>query len=112
MAQSWPLFCLFSFFSQFNSNDIIQIEKSIDGVLGIWTRGHGMVGADETTELYFSVFIIQSNYIKRVLHTLVLWAKYLNEQRPTLGKEMRWKMFLLDLAILNKTLIGILPYVY
>ena len=31
---------------------IIQIEKSIDGVLGIRTRGHRMVGADETTELW------------------------------------------------------------
>ena len=30
----------------------IQIEKSIDGVLGIRTRGHRMVGADETTELW------------------------------------------------------------
>ena len=39
-------FCLFSLFW------IIQIEKSIDGVLGIWTRGRRMVGADETTELW------------------------------------------------------------
>ena len=31
---------------------IIQIEKSIDGVLGIRTRGCRMVGADETTELW------------------------------------------------------------
>ena len=31
---------------------IIQIEKSIDGVLMIQTRGRRMVGADETTELW------------------------------------------------------------
>ena len=31
----------------------IQIEKSIDGVLGIRTRGHMMVGADDTTELWW-----------------------------------------------------------
>ena len=30
----------------------IQIEKSVDGVLGIRTRGRRMVGADETTELW------------------------------------------------------------
>ena len=30
----------------------IQIEKSIDGVLGFQTRGHRKVGADETTELW------------------------------------------------------------
>ena len=31
---------------------IIQIEKSLDGVLGIRTWGRKMVGADETTELW------------------------------------------------------------
>ena len=31
---------------------IIQIEKSVDGVLGIRTQGLRMVGADETTELW------------------------------------------------------------
>ena len=31
---------------------IIQIEKSIDCVLGIWTRGRRMVGADKTKELW------------------------------------------------------------
>jgi len=29
-----------------------QIDKSIDGVLGIRTRGRIMVGVDETTELW------------------------------------------------------------
>jgi len=31
---------------------IIQIENSVDGVLGIRTRGCRMVGADKTMELY------------------------------------------------------------
>ena len=31
---------------------IIQIEKSLDGVHGIRTRGCKMVGADKTTELW------------------------------------------------------------
>ena len=30
----------------------IYFLKSLDGVLGIWTRGRRMVGADETTELW------------------------------------------------------------
>ena len=41
-------FCLFSSFSRYNFN---TNWKSIDGVLGIRTRGRRMVGADETTEL-------------------------------------------------------------
>ena len=31
---------------------IIQIEKCLDGVLGIRTLGRRMVGAEETTELW------------------------------------------------------------
>ena len=47
-----------SFFVYFRSFlvtiSIIQIEKSIDGVLRIRPRGRRMVGADETTELWRS----------------------------------------------------------
>ena len=50
MGQSRPLFCLFSSFSHYNFNNTNW--KSVDGVLGIWTRGRRMVGADETTELW------------------------------------------------------------
>ena len=50
MGQSRPLFCLFSFFSSYNFNNTNW--KSIDGVLGIGTRGRRMVGTDETTELW------------------------------------------------------------
>ena len=49
MGQSRPLFV---FFHSFLITISIQIEKSIDGVLGIRTWGHMMVGADETTELW------------------------------------------------------------
>ena len=47
MGQSRPLFVYFRYFLI----TISIIEKSIDGVLGIQTRGRRMVGADETTEL-------------------------------------------------------------
>ena len=40
------------YFRSFLVTISIQIEKSIDGVLGIRTRGHRMVGTDETTELW------------------------------------------------------------
>ena len=48
MGQSRPLFVYFCHFPI----TISITEKSIDGVLGIWTRGRRMVGADETTELW------------------------------------------------------------
>ena len=51
MGQSRPVFCLFSFFSCCNFNNTNW--KSIDGVLGIQTWGCRMVGADETTELWW-----------------------------------------------------------
>ena len=51
MGQSRPLFFVyFRYF--FDTISIIQIEKSVDGVLGTRTRGRRMVGADETTELW------------------------------------------------------------
>ena len=43
---------LFIFRSFLVTISIIQIEKSVDGVLGIRTRGRRMVDADETTELW------------------------------------------------------------
>ena len=50
MVQSWPLFVYFCPF--LITISIIQIEKSIDGLLTIRTLGRRMVGADETTELW------------------------------------------------------------
>ena len=49
MGQSRPLFV---YFRPFLITISIQIEKSVDGVLGIQTRGRRMVDADETTELW------------------------------------------------------------
>ena len=49
MGQSRPLFV---YFCSFLVTISIQIEKSIDGVLGIRTWGRTMVGADVTTELW------------------------------------------------------------
>ena len=48
MGQSRPLFVYFRCF--LDTISIIQIEKSVDGVLGIRTQGHRMVGADKTME--------------------------------------------------------------
>ena len=50
MGQSRPLFVYFHYF--LDTISIIQIEKSVDGVLGIRTRGRSVVGVDETTELW------------------------------------------------------------
>ena len=50
MGQSRPLFV---YFLSFLVTISIQIEKSIDDVLGIWTRGHRMVGADFFTNAPF-----------------------------------------------------------
>ena len=50
MGQSRPLFVYFCYF--LDTISIIQIEKSVDGVLGIQTWGRRMVGADKTTELW------------------------------------------------------------
>ena len=52
MGQSRPLCVYFRSFLIPITISIIQIEKSIDGVLGIRTRGCRMVGEDETTELW------------------------------------------------------------
>ena len=46
--------CLFSSFSHYNFNDTNL--KNIDGVLGIPTLGCMMVGADDTTELWWPPF--------------------------------------------------------
>ena len=50
MDQFRPLFVYFCPFLITISK--IQIDKSLDGVLGIGTRGRKMVGAVETTELW------------------------------------------------------------
>ena len=49
MGQSRPVFV---YFRSFLVTISIQIEKSIDGVLGIQARGRRMVDADETMELW------------------------------------------------------------
>ena len=51
--KNWPNPASFSvYFRLFN---MIQIDKSIDGVLGIRTRGGRMEGVDESTELRVDV---------------------------------------------------------
>ena len=52
-----------SFFGYFRpfliTISIIQIEKRVDGVLGIPTRGRMMVGTDDTTELWRPSIFVQ-----------------------------------------------------
>ena len=49
-----PIPASFSFyFRPFHITNQLQIEKSVDGVLGIQTWGRRMVGADETTKLWW-----------------------------------------------------------
>ena len=55
-GQSRPLFDYFRSFLVTIS--IVQIEKSIYGVLWIRTRGRRMVGADKTTELWRPHFLL------------------------------------------------------
>ena len=52
MGQSLAIFVYFHSFLILITISIIQIEKSIDGVLGIRSWGRRMVGKDETTELW------------------------------------------------------------
>ena len=61
---NWPIpasFCLF--FSFLVTISIKQIEKSVDCVLGIQTRGRMMVGTNETMELWRPQ---ESHYLKSI----------------------------------------------
>ena len=50
LGQSRPLFCFI--FRSFLVTISMQIEESVEGVLGNRTQGRRMVGTDETTELW------------------------------------------------------------
>ena len=56
IGQSRPLFVYFRPF--LITILIVLIGKSLNGVLGIRTDGRRMEGTDETTELYFCVFLL------------------------------------------------------
>ena len=69
-------FCIFSFFSHYNFN---TNWKSIDGALGIQTRGRRMVGADETTERRVPINVVlrltsQSDDFIQWCHTIGIWC--------------------------------------
>ena len=75
MDQFRPLFVYFCPFLITISK--IQIDKSLDGVLGIGTCGRKMVGAVETTELwrppnFTNIFILMSLYLPST-RTSNLW---------------------------------------
>jgi len=46
---------------------IIQIEKSVDGVLWIRTRGCMMVGEDKTTELWLPPICFSESVIRKIV---------------------------------------------
>ena len=78
MGQSWPLFVYFCYF--LDTISIIEIEKSVDGVLGIQTRGRRMVGIDETAELWrpLSLFYPYSYTYTQTLHPTILLTRTLH----------------------------------
>ena len=77
MGQSRPLFVYFRPFLITTSK--IQIERSLDGVLGIWTHGCRMVSADEPR-----------SYGGRPMKTIVISAfKYITYE---------WSLFLFCIA--------------
>ena len=62
-------FCLFSSF--LISISIIQIEKSLDGVLWIRTHCRRLVGADKTTELWQPAKIRERSLVRLTLSLLI-----------------------------------------
>ena len=56
------------YFCSFLVTISIQIEKSIDGVLGIQTQGSRMVGTDETMELWWPPnFVVVVDFLTHIL---------------------------------------------
>ena len=69
----------FVYFHSFLVTISIQIEKSVDGVLGIQTQGRRMVGADETTELWrphFKMFVYDPSSLEQGKEVLNLLLHY------------------------------------
>ena len=75
MGQSRPLFVYLCYF--LNTISIIQIQKSVDGVLGIQTWGRSMVGADLTTELWRP----PSHYFTYLSFHLLMWLFFLRRDQ-------------------------------
>ena len=68
MGQSWPLFV---YFRSLLVTISTQIEKNVDGMLGIQTWGCRMVGADETMELWRPQIYQMFEYPIRILYTSI-----------------------------------------
>ena len=71
MGQSRPLFV---YFRSFLVKISIQIETSIDGVLGIRTWGRRTVGADKTTELWWPPVNIYLRLTVEKVPIRLLWS--------------------------------------
>ena len=61
---------------------IIQIEKSVDGVLGIQTQGRRMVGADKTMELWRPPMVIVFHALSLIFcHFIKTTAYHMGQMR-------------------------------
>ena len=67
-------FCLFSSFSHSYYNFNNTNWKRVDGVLGIWTRGRRIVGADETKDLWqpLIIYFCSFNVTEKCYETVAL----------------------------------------
>ena len=71
IGQSRPLFVYFRPF--LITISIVLIGKSLNGVLGIRTNGRRMEGTDETTELYFCVFLLPVDWQRGFIKDKAIW---------------------------------------
>ena len=91
MGLSRPLFVYFRHFLI----TILIIEKSIDGVLGIQTRGRRMVGADETTELWRPLL---PRFKELPIHVRKSFFKKMGQSRPLF---VYFRYFLITISIIQ-----------
>ena len=62
VGQTRPLFCFIFVFSQNNDKYSTKFDsKSVDGVVGIRTQEHRMVGAVNSTELWRPILLAQTH---------------------------------------------------
>ena len=107
---------LFVYFCSFLITISIQIEKSIDGVLGIQTRGRRMVGADKTTELWrppsqlFVYIVLPIDVFAVPIGSTITfcstnhwnWKKGKTNNRPSIAHKLTSNVYLYKINIFPK----------
>ena len=77
MVQTSPLFGLFSFFSQDKcSTNFTNNDKSVDGLLGTWTQGGRIVGADKSTELWWHPLLLKCYILLFIFSISANWNTF------------------------------------